>query len=387
MSTLLTPSGAINDQRTQIHLLLSQRLLELNLTQLLVRTVTSAPPSVLPYLLWELDVWDIASALEYFGLSQTTIIQNAVYLHQLAGTPQAIIYALGLCGFPNATILEGANSWGGGGYPASQAWAVFRVAVTAALTATQITNLTTIINFLKAARCHLDSIVHLGTNFSDAEIIAPVSGSVYSVTNTPDPINGMLLYVNGLFYTDGVDYSVVGNRITFLHALPSSPLFRAFYAFNTPPANVFYTYVTGSFTGVNKTFTIPTPSPTNATELYFNGALLKFGLDYTMSGGTITLASTTPAPRSGDVLYARYMNGTDPTLGTISFQYNETPTNVVGNTYSLLYAPAPAQSLRFFRNGICLTQGFDYTISGNTITMLLALQPTDVLLCYYRYTS
>lgn len=392
MSTtpVLQPASVINDLRTQIHLGIGQRLRALDLTPLLLRTVTSAPPSVLPYLLWELDVWDIAPAFESFGVSQQTIIQQAIYLHQIAGTPGAILYALALCGFPGSTILEGAGAWGGGGYPTGTGWAAFRVAIPAVLTTQQTAALTTIINYLKPARCVLDSIIVFNTNFSDAELLTPVSGLVYMLQNTPNPAGSLMLFVNGQQYAQGTDYTLSGKTVTFLFPLPAVATIRAFYTFNTPPTNLFYTQLTGA-NGIKKAFTLPwTPNPAASIEVYWNGGILNYGtsvgpgVDYTLSGAVVTLVN---APTSGTVLLARAIVGTDSTLGAITFAYDEVPTQVAGNVYSLLFAPAPASSLRFYRDSLLLTQGIDYGIIGNTITMFIALQPTDILLCYYRYIA
>lgn len=76
---------------------------------------------------------------------------------------------------------------------------------------------------------------------------------------------------------------------------------------------------TGLVNGLNTTFTLAfTPSPAAALELYLNGLLMAQGVDYNISGNTITfLAASTP--QSGDELVAsyRYANPSNP-LGALT---------------------------------------------------------------------
>jgi hypothetical protein len=52
-------------------------------------------------------------------------------------------------------------------------------------------------------------------------------------------------------------------------------------------------------------------------------------------------------------------------------------------------APAPAQSLHFFRNGILQRAGTDYALVGTTVTFVAGAipQPGDILLASYRVTQ
>lgn len=63
--------------------------------------------------------------------------------------------------------------------------------------------------------------------------------------------------------------------------------------------------VTGTKNGSNKTFTVSS-TPLGWLGLYYNGALLKEGTDYSRSGTTITIAAAFPAPVSADSLQAVY---------------------------------------------------------------------------------
>jgi hypothetical protein len=394
----LRPPSSINDERTQIHLGLSARLFppfaiangKLDLTDLLIRTVTAAPQSVLPYLLWEFDVWDIAAPMLAFGVSSMELIQNAIYLHQIQGTVYSIQYALELMGLTNVVLYEGAALWGGA-YPVSQAWAVFRVsfAEVSSLNPTQLAQVTQVINFLKPARCLLDAIIVGSVYFADDEI-PTISGNTATLTAGAAPSGGLLFYVNGILWTQYIDYILVGTTVTFINTLPSGAIVRTWYAYNVAPTNIFYVLPTGTKNGSNLVFNLSlVPSPANSLEFYRNGQLLTYGVDFTLSGAIVTLSGSGggAAPISTDVLFATFRIGTDPLLSSIGFASDETPSRVGGNTYSLLNNPNPSQSLRLFRNGALLVLGTDYTISTNQITITsIAIQPTDVLLAYYRFT-
>jgi hypothetical protein len=73
-----------------------------------------------------------------------------------------------------------------------------------------------------------------------------------------------------------------------------------------------------------------------------------------------------------------------------SFSDNEVPSgliNGVNTAFTLMYAPLPDSSLLLFRNGLRMTKGVDFTISGNTITFLTVSTPQagDVVSASYRY--
>lgn len=74
------------------------------------------------------------------------------------------------------------------------------------------------------------------------------------------------------------------------------------------------------------------------------------------------------------------------TADSISFMNAITPTGTVDGvnvTFTLPIPPDPADSLQLFYNGAYQTEGTDYTLSGSTITMVIA--PSVALVAYYRY--
>jgi len=63
----------------------------------------------------------------------------------------------------------------------------------------------------------------------------------------------------------------------------------------------------GTINGTNLTFTLASaPSPASSLMLFKNGVLLAQGVDYALSGVTVTFANTTVAPQTGDLLTASY---------------------------------------------------------------------------------
>lgn len=142
----------------------------------------------------------------------------------------------------------------------------------------------------------------------------------------------------------------------------------------------------GTVNGANRSFTLAnSPSPAMSLDLYRNGLVQSAGVDYTISGNTITfLQVATPQP--GDLLQAFYRAAG---IGqAASFSDGESPAgtaNGVNTTFTLSFAPNPALSLRLYRNGILLRQGTDYLLAGATITFATPPQATDVIISYYRH--
>jgi hypothetical protein len=142
----------------------------------------------------------------------------------------------------------------------------------------------------------------------------------------------------------------------------------------------------GTLDGVNSAFAlVNTPNPSTSLALYRNGLLLSQNLDYITASSSITFQSGA-VPRAGDTLLANYRLAG---IAGVGFADGETPSgtiNGVNAVYTLVQAPNPQSSLAVYRNGIRLSSGLDYTLSGNGITFGAGLVPQtgDVLVCYYR---
>lgn len=142
----------------------------------------------------------------------------------------------------------------------------------------------------------------------------------------------------------------------------------------------------GAVNGSNITFTLAnTPSPATSLDLYRNGLVQTIGVDYTVSGNTITFLQVA-MPQTGDLLQAFYRAA--GVGSAASFKDDETPAgalNGTNTTFTLSFAPNPALSLRLYRNGLLLDQGTDYLLAGSTITFATVPPATDVISAYYRH--
>ena len=70
----------------------------------------------------------------------------------------------------------------------------------------------------------------------------------------------------------------------------------------------------------------------------------------------------------------------------VRYADQEVPKVVNPTTLTVRYQPVPYQSLQLAKNGLLQTAGQDYTIAGNTITLLVATDPdNDSFICWYRY--
>jgi len=143
----------------------------------------------------------------------------------------------------------------------------------------------------------------------------------------------------------------------------------------------------GAVNGSNTSFTLANaPNPASSLALYRNGLLLDRGLDYTVSGSTISFQST-DIPQPGDILQASYRASVS--LSGVGFVDQETPAgtmNGVNAAFTLSQTPSPAASLVVYLNGLRLSPGVDYTATGASITFQTGLEPQagDILLCSYR---
>jgi hypothetical protein len=56
--------------------------------------------------------------------------------------------------------------------------------------------------------------------------------------------------------------------------------------------------------------------------------------------------------------------------------------------FTLSQTPSPTTSLEIYRNGLLLSAGVDYTLSGPVITFITVVpQSGDTLICSYRITQ
>lgn len=166
----------------------------------------------------------------------------------------------------------------------------------------------------------------------------------------------------------------------------------------------------GTQDGINKSFNLNfVPMPPNSLRLYKNGALLAFGIDYILTGSSLSLAG---APVSADIVLAYYRRSatapavasaasvssasgaitppaSNPVLNVSSLIIdNETPSGTINGSntgFTLANSPNPATSLQLYANGVEQVLTTDYTLSGASITFTTAPATGDLLRAYYRY--
>ena len=377
MANNLRPASSINDLRTQAYMQLSARLESIDLTPLLIRTLGSnLPASILPYLIWELDMMIPSVPMQALGVTSQTIIQNALPLHKTMGTPGAISQALSLCGF-TATCYEGQASWGGSAYPANQGWAVFRV----------------------------------GVDGSGQAPIGVINGINRSFNLPAVPVGSSLrVFYNGLLQpTTSYTTSGTGLTMSFSPALNSSlcVLMRK----STDGTPLYFDAVVPTVSGSN----LVLPDAPISIELYRNGMFQSFGASPDKLGYMATIINFfKPARCLLDSFFAE--NGKDyyildgnvivPSvpIGSASFlawgtyagtgaapNFADwiTPTGTLNGTnkvFTLPQSPNPGASLRLYRGWQVLKPGgVDFTLSGATITYTIAPPPTATHLAFYRY--
>lgn len=140
----------------------------------------------------------------------------------------------------------------------------------------------------------------------------------------------------------------------------------------------------GTVNGINDIFTLANaPIPAASLQLFQNGILAIQGIDYTLTGNTITFSN---APSTGAFLNAFYRFGSPAGL----YADDETPGGIVDGSnaaFTLAHSPSPGSSLKLYIDGVLGIQGTDYTLSGSTITFSSAPSIGALLIAYYVYSN
>lgn len=218
---------------------------------------------------------------------------------------------------------------------------------------------------------HTSSISTLTSNLST--LTSTVSGQTTSLTSLNTSVGGLNTSLTNL-----------GNSLTGLTAtvntLGASGSNAVFVDAETPA---------GAMNGTNTAFTLANPpAPTTSLTLFRNGILQRVNIDFTLSGSAITFAAAS-VPQAADYVRAYYR--TPGTGNASSFNDAELPSGTINGTnltFTLAATPSPAASLTLFKNGVLLTQGADYALSGATVTFAnttVAPQAGDSLTASYRH--
>jgi Putative phage tail protein len=146
--------------------------------------------------------------------------------------------------------------------------------------------------------------------------------------------------------------------------------------------------VNSDTTGGNNTITLPTATDTVNTVV----TITNIGSGTTtISGGGGGVATTTLTQPWQSITLQSTPSGWIEISGTPPrFVDDETPTGAIdgtSTTYTLVRTPSPSTSLDLYRNEAWQSQGLDYTLSGNTITItgIGALAVGEFLRASYRW--
>lgn len=137
------------------------------------------------------------------------------------------------------------------------------------------------------------------------------SNAAFALAQTPST-GTLAIYRNGLFQTQGVDYTLSGPAVNFLPgSLPrGTDVLTAYYRVAGPATTVVFVdseVPSGTGDGNNLVFTLNNaPAPVNSLKLYKNGVLMSQSGDYVLSGNTITFVNATVTPQAGDLIVASY---------------------------------------------------------------------------------
>jgi hypothetical protein len=150
--------------------------------------------------------------------------------------------------------------------------------------------------------------------FVDAETPAGTLDGVnatFTLANPPNPSTSLALYRNGLLLSQGLDYTIATNLITFLSGAvprPTDTLLANYRLAGSLPGVGFVDAETpsGAINGVNTLYTlVQAPNPSSSLAVYLNGIHLEAGLDYTLSSNSITFVAGV-VPQTGDVVVCSY---------------------------------------------------------------------------------
>lgn len=153
--------------------------------------------------------------------------------------------------------------------------------------------------------------------FVDGEIPAGnVDGlnASFALGNIPSPVASLMLFRNGMLMRANADYTLSGNRVTFLAgAVPqANDLLLSSYRIGPNTSGISFVdseSPAGAVDGSNTVFTLAqTPNPIASLAVYRNGLRLRVNLDYTLNGNSV-LFQTGLAPQQGDVLLCSYRTG------------------------------------------------------------------------------
>ena len=153
-----------------------------------------------------------------------------------------------------------------------------------------------------------------GTGFVDAEVPGGTLDGVnttFTLANSPNPASSVAIFRNGMLLRLTGDFTLTGNTIVFVSGAVPQPADSLVASYRIAVAISGVGFVdgetpAGAVNSVNAAFTLAqTPSPAASLALYRNGIRVRSGLDYTITGNSVTFASGS-IPQTGDVLQCSY---------------------------------------------------------------------------------
>lgn len=135
----------------------------------------------------------------------------------------------------------------------------------------------------------------------------------------------------------------------------------------------------GVVDGVNRVFTLMSTSIVGKDSGYLNGVRVQRGLDYTLIGQTITF--NVAPPLLSTLLWDYFVLMSNPS----GYVNGDIPTGLVdgiNTVFTLANVPSSLKDSGFM-NGVRQQRSLDYTISGSTITFLVAPPIGSTLLWDY----
>ena len=131
--------------------------------------------------------------------------------------------------------------------------------------------------------------------------------TVFTTTSAPIDPNATELYLDGIFQRPGIDYTMVGNTITFAVApAVAQDIWIKYLSANSGTITFASEVPAGIVNGINAVFNLSTvPVDANSLSLYKNGLFQRPGVDYTLALNVITF--TAPPALASD-LWAIYRN-------------------------------------------------------------------------------
>ena len=219
-----------------------------------------------------------------------------------------------------------------------------------------------------------------GTSFSQGPSgILNGTNTIFTLDFVPE-VDTLMVSLNGMELANGVDFTISGKTITMSHAPLSTDILYAYYLYNQN--NIDDGFVSQRLTGlngINTVFSLSTgPSPLDSLKIFYNGQLLTYAEDYTVSGLNV---NTEFAPATNDILLAAYRTASASNI----YGYVDaiTPMGIVDGFNQTFTLPDAPLNMHLYYNGVLQTQGVDYTTSSNVLSYDFAPEIDSVQLAYY----